>query len=188
MKRSLGADTVVFPTPVWCIGSYDDQGKPNVMTIAWGGICCSKPPCVTVSLRKATYTYGNIMARKAYTVNVPSRRFAKEVDYFGMASGKTVDKFEKTGLTPVASDRVDAPFIAEFPMVLECRLIETLDLGLHTLFIGEIADVKADQRVLTEDDKPDIEKIQPLIFAPQLRKYYATGDYVADAFSVGKSV
>ena len=74
-KKSLGAKTLL-PTPVWIIGSYDSVGKPNMMTAAWVGICCSRPPCVTISLRKATYTYGNIMKRKAYTVNLPSEEFA----------------------------------------------------------------------------------------------------------------
>ena len=78
MKKSLGAKMV--PTaPVWVVGSYDRNGKPNVMTAAWAGICCSKPPCLTVSLRKATYTYGNIMARKAYTVNMPSEACVREM-------------------------------------------------------------------------------------------------------------
>ena len=69
MKKSFDAKTLVFTNPVWCVGSYDVNNQPNLMTVAWGGICCSKPPAVTISLRKATYTYGNIMARMAYTVN-----------------------------------------------------------------------------------------------------------------------
>jgi len=101
MKKSFGAKTLIFPAPVWCVGSYDTSGKPNIMTIAWGGICCSKPPCVTISLRKATYTYGNIMERKAFTLNVPSEQYVQEADYFGIASGRDVDKFKETGLTAV---------------------------------------------------------------------------------------
>ena len=85
MKRSIAADTLAHPTPVWCVGSYDAQGKPNVMTLAWGGICCSKPPAVTVSLRKATYTYACIQARGAYTVSIPSTQYAAQADYFGIA-------------------------------------------------------------------------------------------------------
>ena len=77
MKKSLGPKTLIYPTPVWVVGTYDKEGKPNVMTIAWGGICCSKPPCVAISLRKATYSYGNIVERKAFTLfgahlNAPS--------------------------------------------------------------------------------------------------------------------
>ena len=77
MKKSLGAKTLIYPTPVWVVGSYDKNNKPNLTTIAWGGICCSKPPYVTVSLRKATYTYNNIMERDDFTVNVPSEQYIK---------------------------------------------------------------------------------------------------------------
>src|ERR1035441_10776179 len=78
MKNSLGAKTIVPTTPVWVVGTYDKEGKPNVMTVAWGGICCSQPPCIYVSLRKATYTYNNIIERKAFTVSIPSETYAKE--------------------------------------------------------------------------------------------------------------
>ena len=87
MKKSLGARTLAFTTPVWVIGTYDEQGKPNAMTASWAGICCSKPPCVNVSLRKATYTYGCLVERRAFTVNVPPRERAREVDYLGIESG-----------------------------------------------------------------------------------------------------
>jgi len=87
------------PTPVLVVGTYDKEGRPNAMTAAWGGICCSRPPCLAIALRKATYTYGNVVARKAFTINIPSARQAAEVDYFGMVSGKERDKFAMTGLT-----------------------------------------------------------------------------------------
>ena len=164
MKRSFGAETLIVPTPVWCVGSYDKEGKPNVMTIAWGGICCSKPPCVTISLRKATYTYGNIMERKAYTLSVPTESHVREADYFGTASGRDVDKFKETGLTPIKSELVDAPYVAEFPMVLECMVIHHYEIGLHTQFIGEILDVKIEEDVLDDQGDPDMKKIRPFVF------------------------
>ncbi len=92
MKKSLGAKTLVYPTPVFVVGSYDANGKPNVMTASWGGICCSQPPCVAGSLRKATATYGNIVARKAFTISIPSEAHVQAVDYFGLVSGRNVDK------------------------------------------------------------------------------------------------
>ncbi len=124
MKKSLGANTIVSTTPVWVVGTYDREGKPNVMTAAWGGVCCSKPPCIYVSLRKATYTYSNIVERKSFTVSIPSEAYTKETDYFGLASGKTVDKFSATGLTAVKSDLVDAPYVKEFPLILDARSLE----------------------------------------------------------------
>ncbi len=188
MKKSLGAKTLVYPTPVWVIGTYDKDGKPNAMTIAWGGICCSQPPCVSVSLRKATYSYGSIMERKAFTLNVPSEAQARYADYFGMVSGRNADKFAATGLTPVKGGHVDAPYIKEFPLVLECRVIQTHEIGLHTQFIGEIMDVKADESVLNEKGVPDIEKIRPIIFSPERRAYHRVGGYLGEAFSIGKEI
>jgi flavin reductase (DIM6/NTAB) family NADH-FMN oxidoreductase RutF len=187
MKESFGAKTIIFPTPVWCVGTYDKAGRPNVMTVAWGGICCSDPPCVTVSLRKATYTYGNVLEKKAYTISVPSEKYAKEADYFGMATGRKEDKFKKTGLTPVKSDLIDAPYVDEFPVVLECEMIHYYELGLHTHFVGMILDVKMDKSVLTEG-AGDIEKIRPIIFSPSAGKYHRIGDYVGKAFEIGKGM
>jgi len=188
MKKSFGAKTLIFPTPVWCVGSYDNQDRPNVMTIAWGGVCCSSPPCVTISLRKATYTYGNIMDKKAYTLSVPSENYAKEADYFGMASGRKDNKFECTGLTPVRSELVDAPYVGEFPMTLECRVIHHYEIGLHTHFIGEILDVKVDASVLGDDGKPDIKKVSPIIYANEVQGYHGVGPFLGKAFSMGKDL
>jgi flavin reductase (DIM6/NTAB) family NADH-FMN oxidoreductase RutF len=185
VKKSFGAKTLIFPTPVWCVGSYDANGHPNVMTIAWGGICCSIPPCVTISLRKATYTYGNIMARRAYTISVPSDQYVREADYFGITSGRNVDKFKETGLTPVRSELVDAPYVAEFPMILECTVIHHYEIGLHTHFVGEILDVKIDNDTLTHEGKPDIGMIRPIVFSPDVQQYHGIGERVGTAFEIG---
>ncbi|MBU0464905.1 MAG: flavin reductase family protein [Proteobacteria bacterium] len=188
MKRSIGAKTIVYPAPVLIVATYDKDGKANAMTAAWGGICCSKPPCVTVSLRKATYSYNCIVQSKAYTLNIPSQKYVKEADYLGMATGKNEDKFKATGLTPVKSDLVNAPYIKEFSLILECKLLHTFEIGLHTQFIGEILDVKADDSVLNDEGLPDIEKVQPIIFAPSCRTYHGIGNKLGDAFSIGKDI
>ena len=188
VKKSIGAQTIVFPTPVFVVGSYDKSDKPNAMVVAWGGICCSNPPCVGIAIREATYTYGNIMARKAFTISIPSEKFIKEADYFGIVSGRTEDKFAATKLTPVKSDLVDAPYVKEFPLILECSVTQVVKLGLHTLFIGEIKDVKADETMLGKDGAPDIEKIKPMIFDPVNRTYYGVGKYLGNAFSEGNKI
>ncbi|MGZ7169397.1 MAG: flavin reductase family protein [Halobacteriota archaeon] len=187
MKKSIGAQHTGFPAPVFVVGTYDLEGKSNVMTAAWGGICCSAPPCVAVSLREATYTYRNILERKAFTISIPSEKYVKEADYFGIASGKHVDKFSATGLTPAKSEIVDAPYVIEFPFVLECQLLRSVEIGLHTQFIGELKDVKVDEDLIKDGD-PLIEKIAPLIFALDNRSYYRVGKYVAKAFSIGKEI
>ncbi len=186
MKKSLGAKTIVYPAPVFIVGTYDKNGKPNAMNVAWGGLCCSSPPAIAISLRKATYTYGNIVERKAFTINIPSETHVKEADYFGIVTGGKEDKFAATKLTAVKSDRVDAPFIMEFPLVLECSLKHTIEIGLHTQFIGEIVDVKADESVLGQDGVIDIEKVKPFFYAPEIRAYYGVGRRLGKAFSIGK--
>lgn len=188
MKKSLGAKTIAYPAPVFVVGTYDREGKPNIMTAAWAGICSSKPACIAVALRSATYSHGNILERRAFTINIPSENFARESDYAGIASGRNTDKFAATSLTPVKSDLVDAPYVKEFPVIIECKMLHVLDLGLHTQFIGEILDVKADESVLGENEFPDIEKVKPLIFAPGSRTYHGIGQFLGNAFSIGKNL
>lgn len=185
--KSLGPKTLLYPTPVAIVGTYDKEGKPNVMTAAWVGVCCSRPPCITVSLRAATYSHGSIKHRKAFTINIPSEKFLKEVDYIGLVSGSDTDKFAATKLTPVRSELVDAPYVKEFPIVLECKLLHTLELGLHTQFVGEVMDAKVDEVILA-NEYPDIKKVNPILYTPLARKYYAVGRYLAEAHAVGKEL
>lgn len=180
-KISLGS-RIMVPTPVWVIGSYDTLGKPNMMTAAWVGVSCSQPRCVTVSLRKATYTYGNIMANKAFTVNIPSEKHLKAVRYFGSVSGRDVDKLSEIGYTAVPGDSVYAPYLKESAISLECKVLHTLKVGLHTMFIGEIRDVKADSSVLDENKRLKAEALQPLFFNPSTGHLYQLGKSLGPAF------
>ena len=188
MKKSLGAKTIACPSPVWCIGSYDKNNKPNIMTASWAGICCSSPPAVSVSLRKATYTYQCLIDSKAFTVNIPSNNYVKEVDYIGITSGKDIDKFQMTGLTPVHSEKVNAPYVNEFPLIIECNLIHHHEIGLHTQFIGEIVDVMVDTDAISEDGKADMGKIQPFLFSATNQTYYGIGQFFGKAFEIGKNL
>ncbi|MDP8234945.1 MAG: flavin reductase family protein [Candidatus Erginobacter occultus] len=184
MKVSLGAQTLA-PAPMYIVGTYDGDGRANVMAAAWAGICCSKPPCLTVSLRKATCSYHNILKREAFTVNIPGEDQAAAADYFGLISGRDTDKLADTGLTAVKSDLVDAPYIAEFPLVLECSLFQVHELGLHTMFVGEIKDVKAEESVLGEGKTLDMGRAKPFFFSPGDRLYYRIGEKLGPAFSIG---
>jgi len=188
MKKSLGAKTLLYPTPVLVIGTYDAGGKPNVMTASWAGICCSQPPCIAVALRKATSTYGNLCRRKAFTVSIPSEPFIRHADFFGLTSGREIDKFTRAGLTPVRSELVDAPYVKEFALVIECRLLHQFELGLHTAFVGEVLDVKADDTVLDQSGAVDILKLKPLVFTPDTQGYYGIGSFLGPAFSVGQQL
>jgi len=186
MKKSLGAQTLLYPSPVLLVGTYDENDKANMMIAAWGGICCSVPPCLSVSLRKATHSYHAIVERKAFTIGIASRLQVKEADYCGMYSGRDVDKFAELGWSPIKSDLVDAPYAAELPFVAECQLIHTLEIGLHTLFVGEIKDIKVDEQLVDAKGKTSIELIQPLLFDPGMRTYHGVGEWIGQAFSIGK--
>lgn len=188
MKKSVGAKTILYPTPALLVGTYDETDKPNVMTAAWGGICNSQPPCVYVSLRKATYSHHCILAQGGYTVNILPEAYVRQVDYCGIASGRDTNKFEVTGLTPLPAERVHAPYVAEAAVVLECRLVQALELGLHTQFIGEVLDVKAEEGVLDSQGRIDIAKVRPIIFAPDTRTYYGLGEFLGPAFSIGRGL
>jgi flavin reductase (DIM6/NTAB) family NADH-FMN oxidoreductase RutF len=186
-KIALAPGTVIHPHPVLIVGSFDAGGKPNLMNAAWGGICCSDPPCVAVSLREATLTYHNIMHSKAFSVGIPSRENASVADYLGIVSGRDHDKFRDTGLTPLKSEKVNAPIVAELPFSLECRLFQHHKLGLHTLFIGEIAGIMADEDVLGPDGLPDIEKTRAILWGGLgSNNYFAVGEKLGKAFSIGK--
>ena len=188
MKKSLGPGTWLYPTPVFIVGTYDAAGKPNAMTVAWGGICCSKPPCVAISVRKATYTYGNLMDRKQFTISLPTQDQVAYADYFGLVTGREVDKFAVTGLTPVKGDFVDAPYVAEIPQVLECKIVHIAELGLHTLFAAEIMDVKVDEDCLDDKGRPTAAKLKPIWWGPSENRYYATGEDLGKGFSLGREL
>ncbi|MDX9972480.1 MAG: flavin reductase family protein [FCB group bacterium] len=186
MKISLGAKTLLYPTPVMVVGSYSAEGLPNVMTASWGGICCSDPPCLAVSIREARMTHGNIVRNRAFTVSLPSSSQAAEADYIGMVSGRDENKFEKLGLTAVLGDHVEAPYVGEFPMVIECRLLHTFELGAHTQFVGQIVDVKVDDSVLTEEREIDLARLRPILYAPGVSTYYEVGEALGRAYNLGK--
>lgn len=186
MKQSFGARTIAYPLPVFLIGTYDHAGKPNAMVAAWGGICSSDPPSIAVSVRPSRYTYRNLMEKREFTISIPSESYMAEADYFGIVSGEDIDKFAKTGLTPVRSTLVDAPFVREFPVVLECKVINRVDIRAHVQFIGEILDVKIDESVLGSDGMPDIAKIRPLAFDALRSEYFAMGPVVGKAFGAGR--
>jgi flavin reductase (DIM6/NTAB) family NADH-FMN oxidoreductase RutF len=188
MKKSMGAKTLMAAVPLLIIGSYDQKGKPNLMACAWGGICCSVPPCINISLRKATYSYNNIILNKAFTVNILFGDRVKEADFYGIVSGCKYDKFEETGITPIKSDIVNAPYGLEFPMIIECKVIHTIEIGLHTEFIGEIMDIKVEEYLLDKQGNIDTGKLNPIFYIPGSREYYSMGNYLGKGFEIGKSI
>jgi len=186
MKKSIGAKPLIQPNPVFIVGSYDEKGNPNIMTVAWGGTCCSRPPCAAVSLRKATRSYGNIRSSRAFSINIPSTPFVRDADYIGIYSGKNENKFESLGLTPMRCEKVNAPYVKEFPLIVECKLLRTVKIGLHHLFIGKIRDIKVDDSVLDKDGLPAIEKVRPFVYDHAVPGYYVLGEFLGRAYSIGR--
>lgn len=170
-KRSLGVKNLVFPEPAMVIGSYDKDGKANIMTAAWFGVANSRPFKVAVSLRPATYSYHCIMENMAFTVNVPDASLISYVKFAGKYSGRDMNKFEETGLTAIKSEYVNAPYVKEFPIVLECKVTGYHDLGSHRQFIGEVVDSKIDERLLDEEGKVNMDLFDPIIYGQG--KYYS---------------
>jgi len=168
------------------VGTYDDAGEPNVATLAWGGTASSGPQSVSIAVRPSRYTYEALQRTKAFTVNLPSVEHAAAVDYFGLVSGRDEHKLEVTKLTAVHGEFVDAPYIAEFPFCMECEVTHVIDLGLHSLFIGAVRDIKVDERFLDNQGVFQWDQAKILTFDSNLRAYRAPGEVVGEAFSIGK--
>jgi len=178
MKTDIGAKLTVYPTPVYLVATYDRQGKANIMTVGWGGVCNSNPPCVCISVRPATHTFGALMERKAFTLNLATERFAEEAAYCGRVSGRDADKFKETGLTAVRSQFVDAPYIEETPVSLECKIIQIHEIGSHSQFVGQIVNVKLDNELVGRKE-PLIELIRPIVYGVGNDfSYYGIGENI----------
>lgn len=188
MLISLGPQAFLSSVPVMLIGTYDAEGRPNIMTAAWGGLCSTQPPCLAVSLRRMSWTYKSVLERRAFTISLPGMSQVGVADFAGLVSGRSENKFDALGLTPVAGEHVDAPYASECPVVLELQLRHTLELGSHTQFVGEIMDVKVDESCLSAEGLPDPVRIDALHYAPLVNEYYGGGAFVARAFAVGKTV
>lgn len=183
MRKNFGAKTYLYPMPVLIIGTYGEDGTPDAMNAAWGGIC--EEGQIAVCLSETHKTTANIIARKAFTVSVGDAAHVKECDYVGMVSANDVpDKFAKAGFHAVKSEYVDAPVIEELPMTLECRLIKVAD----GLVFGEIVNVSADESVLNGDGAIDPSKFSPVTFDPVNLKYIALGGVVGNAFDDGADI
>ena len=159
------------------------RGAPNYMAVAWYSTACMSPPMVVVAINHTRYTLEGIEENKSFSVNIPSTHEIEVTDYCGITSGKNSDKTKI--FTTFYGTLGTAPMIQECPLAIECRLFTTVDCGSHVLCVGEIANTYANSDVLT-GDTPDVRKIDPIVYINS--KYYRMGDYLADAFSVGKNL
>lgn len=164
MKIKKDPYTALFPCPVVLVSCLDSAGNPNIITLAWAGTVCSEPPMVSVSIRPSRYSYGLIKDSKEFVVNIPPSKILAEIDYCGVTSGKEVNKFSETKLTQEKAEKVKAPLIRECPVNLECVLKDTIPLGAHDLFLGEIVQVHVDEAVLDAKGHIDFAKADPFVY------------------------
>ena len=184
MKKNFGVKNWLFPMPVLMIGTYDAEGTPNMMNAAWGGI--SFDDQITVCIDTAHKTWADIALRKAFTVAFGTAETAVPCDYLGIVSGSdTPDKVARSGFTAVKSAFVDAPVMAELPLVLECVLVSMNKENCNV--VGKIVNCAVEESVLT-DGKPDAAKMKPLCFDPCQHVYRLMGEVAARAFSCGKKL
>lgn len=184
MKKDLGVKPYLFPMPVLMIATYGDDGTVDVMNVAWGGICAEN--MVSLNIDTDHKTAKNIKKRGAFTLSIADVPHIQAADFFGIASGnKMADKFARSGLTAVKSEKVDAPVVQEFPLTLECKVVEDkMEVyGHHVL--GEIVGVLADESVLDETGKVDASKLNAFVFDQFRSGYYAIGEKVGQAWHTG---
>ena len=188
MKKDLGVQPAVFPMPVLLVATYGDDGKVDVMNVAWGGICGADK--IALNLATDRKTLKNIRAKQAFTVSLADEAHIKEADFFGTASGNTMaDKFERSGLHEVKSAHVDAPVIQEFPLAMECKLLEIKDCFGEQRVVGQIVNVTADESVLDPaSGKVDASKLNALMFDQFQLNYYKVGAIAGKAWHEGKDL
>lgn len=185
MRKNFGVKTWLYPMPVFIVAAYDENGEPNAMNAAWGGVYTDD--MIGICLSEGHKTTKNILATRAFTVSMATADKVAECDYVGIVSGNKVpDKFTRAGFTTVKSEFVNAPIIAELPMTLECELVSYDEETCH--MVGKIVNVSADERILSPDGKIDITLLQPIIYDTINKDYLTIGPKVGDAFADGKKV
>lgn len=183
-RKNFGAKPLTLPQPVWIVATYDENGVPDAMNAAWGGVSEAKE--LSVCLSPSHKTCKNFAATGAFTVSMADAAHAAGCDYVGIVSGdKVPDKFARAGFTATKSELVNAPIVNELAVCVECKVIE---YNKETCILrGEIVNVSVDESVLT-DGAPDIAKIAPICFDPFHNAYHAIGEKVGDAWGIGKAL
>lgn len=184
-RKNFGAKPWCYPQPVFIVAAYDEQGTPNAMNAAWGGIDLDDQ--INMCLSAGHKTVKNILANKAFTVSMATAEQMVACDYVGIVSGNKVpDKFAKAGFHATQSEFVNAPLINELPMAVECELISYDPETCH--LVGRIVNVSADEAVLDENGKIDPAKLHPITFDPVHNDYLVIGEKAGNAFKDGAAL
>jgi flavin reductase (DIM6/NTAB) family NADH-FMN oxidoreductase RutF len=187
VKKTFGPQTWLYTQPTLLIGANVD-GKPNFMAVAWAGIACGTPPCISVALRLVRYTLKGIHQNMTFSVNIPSTDLVKETDYCGLVSGTNTNKVKDCKFNIFYGKLESVPLIEQCPINFECEVLHILNLGSHALVVGKITETHVSEDCLT-DGNPDVNKIKPIIYNPRPATSYSTvGKNVAASFSVGREI
>ena len=182
MRKNFGAKPITYPQPVFILAAYDENGNANAMNAAWGGIIEENRVAICISAEHKTTEC--ILSSKAFTLSMATADTVVPCDYVGIVSGNDEPcKMEKAGFTCTKSELINAPFINELPMALECTLI-SYD-SESCMLLGEIVNVSADESVLDEKGRIDVEKLRPITFDPVANTYRVIGEKVGNAFRDG---
>lgn len=157
-KQYWKAGNMVYPVPAVMVSCQKDGEKPNIITVAWCGTICTSPAMLYISVRPERYSYDIIKDSEEFVVNLVTNNLVKATDYCGVKSGRDVDKFADTGLTPLESKYVKAPGIDESPVNIECRVKKIEKLGSHHMFIAEVVGVTVDEKYMDEKGKFELSK------------------------------
>lgn len=176
MRKKLSPGTLLAPVPAVIVTCKDGE-KINMLTIAWTGIVCTKPPMTYISLRPERYSYDIIDKSGEFVINLTTTAMAKQVDFCGVKSGRDVDKAQICGFDLVDADVVNAPLIAQSPLCLECKVVKKEKLGSHDMFLAQIVSMSADEKYIGQSGKLKLEQCGLLA--------YAHGDYNALGRNVG---
>ncbi|MBQ8552343.1 MAG: flavin reductase family protein [Clostridia bacterium] len=181
MRKNFGPKTWLYPMPVLIVGTYDENGTPNAMNAAWGGIYDTNQ--IMVCLADDHKTTQNIKKNGAFTVSFATTKTVVPCDYVGIVSANDVpDKFAKAGFNAVKSEYVNAPIIAELPMTAECKLLKFNEDGIC---IGEIVNISADESIIDADGRIDAKLLDPICYDGVTHAYWNLGERVGQAFSDG---
>lgn len=185
MRKNFGAQPWIYPQPVLIIASYGEDGTPDAMNAAWGGVADRSR--IAMYLSGGHKTVKNILKRGAFTVSMGDVEHLVACDYVGIVSGNSVpDKVARAGFHVTKSEHVDAPMIDELPLTLECKLV-SFDEETELLF-GEVVNVSVDERALDENGKLDVAKLHIITFDSANHDYFALGEKVGRAFEDGKKL
>ena len=183
MKKDLKAVSGIFPMPVLMIGTYNEDGSVDVMNAAWG--MAQSMTHLKLCLTESHKTVKNMKRTGYCTVALATKDYIAESDYLGLVSANTVsNKFEKTGLHSVKSEKVDAPVIEEYPITMECKVVGFEEDGT----LVEVVNVLADEKYINQDGSLKLDEMGIISYDPYGHGYYEITNKVGQAFTDGKKL